>query len=79
MSRYRSRHMTGKRLIQSQLSDLMKNPMDDVSVTPSDDNKKVWIVTISASSQDYFPYTGGTFVIEFLFGKQYPYNTKDKI
>ena len=67
------RRVVAKRLIQSQLKDLVVNPLNDVLVTTNDDDKYEWIVTISALSQDYFPYTGGTFIFAIRFDHSYPF------
>ncbi|KAF9437438.1 hypothetical protein BGZ76_000701 [Entomortierella beljakovae] len=60
------------RRLQAELGDLAKNPVDNVTVGPSDDsNILLWKGSINGPNNS--PYKGGIFKIELQFNTDYPF------
>ncbi|KAL1412890.1 hypothetical protein Q8F55_000639 [Vanrija albida] len=61
----------GTRRIQKELSELVKTPLDDISVSPNGDNIHTWKVVIKGP--DGTPYSGGKFAMSVEFGDSFPF------
>ncbi|KAF8935291.1 hypothetical protein CPC16_006523 [Podila verticillata] len=59
------------RRLQTELADLNKNPVDNVSVGPLDENILHWQGQIMGPSDS--PYKGGVFKIDVVFSTDYPF------
>ncbi|WOO77375.1 Ubiquitin-conjugating enzyme E2 4 [Vanrija pseudolonga] len=61
----------GTRRIQKELSELLKTPLEGISVAPNGDNIHTWKVVIKGPAGT--PYAGGKFGLTVEFGDSFPF------
>jgi len=63
--------MAGPRRIARELTTMNKTPIEGVTVTPAEDNMRLWNVVITGPPDS--PYAKGTFKVKIEFPEEFPF------